>query len=109
MAGPDRARFRRSLDLLNEIMTEIVKKAEDVSLRRCPYKNASDRCTAHFGCRYQRPPREGRRSGSGADRSGGSRMEGTMEVGTSGAVESGGLKVCTSDDKLDYRKAWEVE
>ena len=80
MPGPDKARFRRSLDLLNEIMTEIVKKAEDVSLRRCPYKNASDRCTAHFGCRYQRPP-----------------------------LESGGLKVCTSDDKLDYRKAWEVE
>lgn len=80
MAGPDRARFQRSLDRLNEIMGELVKKAEEVSLRRCPYKNASDRCTAHFGCHYQRPP-----------------------------LEPEGLKVCTSDDKLDYRKAWEVD
>ncbi|MBI2951289.1 hypothetical protein HYY27_04300 [bacterium] len=80
MAGPDRARFRRSLDRLNEIMAGIVRKAEEVSLRRCPYKNAEDRCTAHFGCRYQRPP-----------------------------TAPGGLKVCTSDDKLDYRKAWEVD
>jgi len=68
------------LDRLNEIMTGIVKKAEEVSLRRCPYKNAEGRCAAHFGCRYQRPP-----------------------------TAPGGLKVCSSDDKLDYRKAWEVD
>ncbi len=80
MPGPDKERLRRSLDRLNEVMSDIVQKAEEASLYRCPYKNAEDRCTAHFGCRHQRPP-----------------------------TEPGSLKVCTSDDKLDYRKAWETE
>ncbi len=79
MPGPDKARLRRSLDRLNEVMSGIVQKAEEASLQRCPYKNAEDCCTAHFGCRHQRPP-----------------------------TGPGGLKVCTSDDKLDYRKAWEI-
>lgn len=79
MAEADKARFRRSFDRLNEIMTDIVLKAEETSLLRCPYKNAEDCCTAHFGCRHQRPP-----------------------------LEREGLKGCASDDKLDFRKAWEV-
>lgn len=75
----DKERYRRSIDALNGILTQIVLGAEQLSLRRCPYKDAENRCTARFGCRYQRPP-----------------------------LAPAGLKVCSSDDKLDYRKAWET-
>ena len=80
MAGQDKARHNRSLEMLNEILAEIVTQADEDSLLRCPYKNAEDRCTAHFKCRYQRPP-----------------------------AEPDELKVCSSDDKLNYRSAWEVD
>ena len=76
----DKERHRRSLDALNGILTQIVQGADQLSLRRCPYKDAENLCTALFGCRYQRPP-----------------------------LEPAGLKVCSSDDKLDYRKAWETQ
>lgn len=51
----------------------------DLSTRRCPYKNRFDECTARFGCRNQRWP------------------EGRDE-----------RKLCSGDDKLDYRGAWET-
>ena len=46
--------------------------------KRCPYKNRLDQCTAQFGCRNQRKPRN-----------------------------PGELRVCGGDDKIDYRSAWE--
>jgi hypothetical protein len=64
---------------LDEILRGINQTANEVSSYRCPYKNAQSRCTAAFGCRNQ-------------DRS----------------VPSGELFVCTGDDKLDYRSAWEL-
>ena len=75
----DRERYRRSLTRLQSILSDINETANEVSTYRCPYKNALDRCTAKFGCRNQ-------------DR----------------AVPSGELFVCTGDDKLDYRSAWEL-
>ncbi len=72
--------FQKRLDRISEIFGEISEQAEKQSLLRCPYKNRFDRCTAAFGCRYQRKP----------------------EV-------EGELLICTSDDQLDYRSAWDVD
>ncbi len=75
----DPERYRRSMARLDEILRGINLTANDVSKYRCPYKNAQSRCTAGFGCRNQ-------------DRN----------------VPDGELFVCTGDDKLDYRSAWEL-
>ena len=64
---------------LYDIYSDISDTATRVSTRRCPYKNAQDRCTAGFGCRNQ-------------DR----------------AVPRSELYVCTGSDDIDYRGAWEV-
>jgi hypothetical protein len=63
-----------------DIYRGIAEKADEVSTRRCPYKNAKARCTASFECRNQYFTRF-----------------------------AGELPVCTGSDKLDYRKAWETE
>jgi hypothetical protein len=75
----DPERYRRSLERLTEIFRGISETVNVVSTYRCPYKNARDRCTAQFGCRNQ-------------DRS----------------VNPGELYLCTGDDNLDYRSAWET-
>ena len=75
----DRERYRRSIARLSAILSDINDTVNVVSAYRCPYKNALDRCTAKFGCRNQ-------------DRD----------------VPEGDLFICTGDDKLDYRSAWEV-
>ncbi len=64
---------------LDAIFRDVNENANRVSTYRCPYKNAQDRCTAQFGCRNQ-------------DRS----------------VPQDELFICTGDDKLDYRSAWEI-
>jgi hypothetical protein len=74
-----REEYQKRLDRLNEILSGIASHADEVSRSRCPYKNQLDQCTAKFGCRNQRKPKE-----------------------------SGGLMICAGDDKLDYRKAWET-
>jgi hypothetical protein len=71
--------YQKCLDRLTEILSGIAAHADEVSLTRCPYKNRFNQCTAQFGCRNKRKARE-----------------------------AGGLPVCASDDKLDYRKAWET-
>ncbi|MDP9225170.1 MAG: hypothetical protein M3P18_15245 [Actinomycetota bacterium] len=73
--GAYQARLERISELLNSMMVTVA----DLSTRRCPYKNRLDQCTAQFGCRNQRRPRE-----------------------------PGELKVCGGDDRLDYRGAWET-
>ena len=75
----DQERYQRSMARLGAIFRDINNTANVVSTYRCPYKNASDRCTAKFGCRNQ-------------DR----------------GVPAGELFICIGDDKLDYRSAWEV-
>lgn len=74
----DKAQYQASVARLNDIFKDISRTTNEVSLRRCPYKNAQDRCTAAFGCRNQ-------------DRS----------------VAPGELFPCTGSDDLDYRPAWE--
>ena len=74
----DPAEYQKRLDQLSEILTGIAMHATEVSAHRCPYKNKHDECTARFGCRNKRKP-----------------------------IQVGGLPICASDDKLDYRSAWE--
>ena len=75
----DPERYRWSVERLTEIFRGISETANVVSTYRCPYKNATDRCTAQFGCRNQ-------------DR----------------AVPSGELFHCMGSDNLDYRSAWDM-
>ena len=75
----DADRFRASIERLSEIYREIALKAEEVSRTRCPYKDASSRCTAKFGCRHQYFTKD-----------------------------PAAQPVCTGSDKLDYRDAWEM-
>ncbi len=71
-------RYEASLLRLQGIFKGISDTVTEVSKWRCPYKNVENRCTAKFGCRNQ-------------DRS----------------VPEGELFICTGDDKLDYRSAWD--
>ena len=74
----DKERYRASRARLHLIFAGIANTANQVSTRRCPYKNAQDRCTAVFGCRNQL-----------------------------GDTTPGELFICTGSDDLDYRSAWE--
>jgi hypothetical protein len=78
MTPEDKTKLQASLDQLYGILKEIAVVADQVSRRRCPYKDRHDRCTAHFGCRNQ------------------------LRTGVPGEPP-----ICTGDDKLDYRSAWE--
>ena len=75
----DRERLRASMAQIYEIFKDIAQVADEVSTWRCPYKDRHDRCTAKFGCRNQLHTRV-----------------------------PGQLPVCTGDDNLDYRSAWET-
>ena len=74
---PNRADYQARLDKISSIFADMVKHADAVSMTRCPYKNRFDACTAQFGCRYQKREPESE------------------------------MVACTSDDKLDYRTAWD--
>jgi hypothetical protein len=76
----DPGAYQERLDRIGELFTSMIATATELSTRRCPYKNRFDQCTASFGCRNQRPPRQ-----------------------------EGELKVCGGDDRLDYRSAWDVD
>ena len=76
----DKAEYEKRLDRINELFTEMANHAVEQSRHRCPYKNRHNQCTAHFACRNQRQP------GTPAD-----------------------LLDCASDDRLDYREAWETD
>lgn len=75
----DKERYQDSISRLTDIFRDISDMVTDVSKWRCPYKNVENRCTALFGCRNQ-------------DRK----------------VPKSELFICTGDDNLDYRGAWEV-
>ena len=76
---PSKEDYQERLDKISSIFADMVKHADASSLTRCPYKNRFDQCTAKFRCRYQK--------------------------------RSGDAKAiaCTSDDRLDYRTAWETD
>ena len=76
----DPERARASIQRLMGIYREISAVADEVSLIRCPYKDAASRCTASFDCRNQHflPNSPGEQA------------------------------ICTGSDKLDYRKAWQL-
>ena len=74
----DEREYRKRLEQISDLFSRMIQRADELSTERCPYKNRLDQCTAKFGCRNQgKPPTKG------------------------------GLLVCTGDDKLDYRSAWE--
>ena len=72
--------YQERLDRMTQVLGEIVQHADKQALVRCPYKNRDSECTAKFGCQYQRKPAPDR-----------------------------ALFQCSSDDKLDYRTAWDTE
>jgi hypothetical protein len=76
----DKDEYQKRLNQITELFTSMVAHADDLSQHRCPYKNRFDQCTAQFGCRNKRKPKT-----------------------------SGELPLCASDDKLEYRSAWETE
>jgi hypothetical protein len=75
---PTQEEFRERLDKISSIFSDMVQHADTVSQTRCPYKNRFSQCTAKFGCRHQE------------------RSQDSDVIG------------CNSDDKLDYRTAWEM-
>ncbi len=81
MPKPIQAEYQERLDRLTGILADIVDHADQQSLVRCPYKNVSDECTAAFGCQNQR-----KSTGNGSK-----------------------TLICTANDKLDYRTAWESD
>ena len=76
----DPAQFQKRVDKLTQIFARIAEHAEEQALQRCPYKDRLNQCTAKFGCRFKRR-----------------------------ASQPESLPICTSDDKLDYRTAWESD
>ena len=76
----EREAYQKRLDRISQIFAGMATHADQQSQMRCPYKDRFDECTAKFGCRFQRKPREGRER-----------------------------FFCASDDQLDYRSAWESE
>lgn len=72
--------YQKRVDKITKLFANMVDHADEQASYRCPYKNRFDQCTAKFGCRNQRKPRD-----------------------------KGELMVCGGDDKLDYRSAWETE
>ena len=76
----DPSEFEKRRTRITEIFSKIVTQADAQALTRCPYKNRFDQCAAHFGCQYKRKPRR-----------------------------PGEPPACASDDKLDYRTAWETD
>ncbi len=73
----DSAKLQESMERLYSIFTEISDVTQESVKTRCPYKDASVRCHANFGCANQfftRLPAD--------------------------------LPVCTGSDKIDYRPAW---
>jgi hypothetical protein len=75
----DAKAYQERLDRIGEIFASMMVTVEDLTGRRCPYKNRFDQCTAQFGCRNQRKPEDPTQ-----------------------------LKNCGGDDKIDYRSAWDT-
>lgn len=75
----DPGKARDSMDRLFDIYRDIAETADEVMQTRCPYKDASSRCTAKFGCRNQ--------------------------FFTSDPTA---LPACAGSDQIDYRDSWDT-
>ncbi len=84
----DQEAYQRRLDRLTDIFDSMMDTVDDLSGKRCPYKDRHDVCTAHFGCRNQRKP---------------------SPEQAPAVVAAGRRFICGGDDKLDYRSAWDVD
>ena len=80
-SGVDAEGVRASLTRLMDIYRDISETADKVAVRRCPYKDSRSRCTAKFDCRNQHFI----------------------------ADKPEEPAICMGSDKLDYRKAWQVD
>ena len=74
----DSEKARASLARLYDIYKDIASTADELMQTRCPYKDASSRCTAKFGCRNQ--------------------------FFTSNPTS---LPACAGSDQIDDREAWD--
>ena len=74
-------RYKKSLEMLAQIMEPMNDVAMEQSKFRCPYRNKDDGCTAKFGCRNQRKPKVNDLFGCNQK----------------------------NNDNLDYRSFWEME
>jgi|TARA_R110002033_G_scaffold70432_2_gene121931 hypothetical protein len=74
-------RYKKSLEMLAQIMEPMNDAAMAQSKFRCPYRNKDDLCTAKFGCRNQRKPKV-------------KEMFGCAQK---------------DNDNLDYRSYWEMQ
>lgn len=54
MPSIDPAEYRKHLDHLTSTIARMVVRAEELSTRRCPYRNRFDECTAMLACRNKR-------------------------------------------------------
>lgn len=75
----DEKSWAQRRERLTKIFSSMANHAMEQATFRCPYKNRYEECTAKFGCRNQRLPRT-----------------------------KNGMLRCGSDDKIDYRSAWET-
>lgn len=71
--------YQRRLDRISEIFSQMMQHADELCSQRCPYKDRLEQCTAKFGCRNQRKP-----------------------------PTTDDLPLCSGDDNIDYRSAWET-
>ncbi len=79
MSKIDKDAFRERLERISALFSDMVGKAEETSLFRCPYRNRFDHCTAEFRCRNQQ-----------------------SETADSSIP-------CGHDGTFDYRSAWESD
>ena len=87
--GLDADAWQERLDRLSALLEPIANHANTQATWRCPYKNRHNRCTAEFGCRNQR-------------------LAADDDLGVAEKIRQHRF-LCSGDDKLDYRSAWEVE
>lgn len=72
--------YQKRLDQISEIFSQMMQRADELCCQRCPYKDRLEQCTAKFACRNQRR-----------------------------SQTADGLPLCSGDDNIDYRSAWETE
>lgn len=75
----DKEAYTASITQLMEIYKDISETSNEMARLRCPYKNASHRCTAKFGCRNQ-----------------------LFDQGQDNPA------LCNGSDKLNYKDSWET-
>ncbi len=76
----DKDAYKKRLERISALFSDMVEQADDISKFRCPYRDRLDRCTAEFRCRNQLP--------------------------AAGPEES---MTCGHDGTFDYRSAWETD